>query len=288
MKKAVVFLLSLLAVFAIVSCEDSHKQDDTPVTPPQPATFVVTFDTQGGSSIDPATVEKDALVSKPADPTKGELVFRGWFTDAECTAGYDFNTPVTKSFTLYAKWTELDELYYRLTATRGAKRFALQYIGDNGIEEGINPKAGDTLTLKYRSNHPVTRFYLRDEEENVKFLYKYDIKEKDDYVSEPDEDGWITFTFVYPETPSSGSYDEDEGTVPGFRIEFANYTDGTHAEGKGPFETGDYLDIMDLSFNGTKLTIDPADASNNYQSVHGVWNATNTDHTRPTLEERYL
>ena len=49
---------------------------------------------------------------------------------------------------------------YRLTATREAKRFALQYYELDG---SFDPKEGDTFSLKYRSpNRDVDRIYLRD------------------------------------------------------------------------------------------------------------------------------
>lgn len=167
--------------------------------------------------------------------------------------------------------------YYRLTATRVAKRFALQYAGGEG---GINPKAGDVLTLKYRTNHVVTTLYLSDAAYTVNFQKKVDIS---DFVSEADEDGWIAFSFTYPEDDSL--YDAETHTVAGILLQLANYD--THG-GERPFDVDEYLDIKDLAFNGEKLTIDPAGEEEDYQSDHGVWNATNTDHTRPTLEVIYL
>ena len=183
------------------------------------------------------------------------------------------------------------ETFYRLTATRTAKRFALQYAGDSGLE--INPKEGDVLSLKYRSNHPVTHLYLRDDAGKIDFLNKYAIDDEDDpYVSQPDNDGWITLTFKYPEEPKSGEYGED-GTVCGFRLELTNYLKpetGSHDQGIGKFVVGDYLDIKDLTFNGKELTIEAAGADG--QSDQGVWNMaiddSNTDHTIPTLEVKTI
>lgn len=168
--------------------------------------------------------------------------------------------------------------FYRLTATMMAKRFTLQYEGG---ENGINPKEGDILTLKYRSEHPVTHLYLRDDAIKIEFLKKYVILEEGDpYISAPDEDGWITLTFTYPAAPSVGSYDEEDGTVSGFRIELVNYDD--------KFAVDDYLDIKDLAFNGTKLTIDgpvgEKEASGYQSVVGGVWSAGNGDQTDPTIK----
>ena len=68
-------------------------------------TYTVTFDSNEGSAVEPQTVEKDAKATKPADPTRTNYTFNGWYSNAELTAEYDFNTPVTGSITLYAKWT---------------------------------------------------------------------------------------------------------------------------------------------------------------------------------------
>ena len=68
--------------------------------------YTVTFDTQGGSSIDSVKVNRNGTVAKPEDPVREGYTFEGWFTDADCTGAYDFDTKVTKNITLYAKWTE--------------------------------------------------------------------------------------------------------------------------------------------------------------------------------------
>lgn len=168
------------------------------------------------------------------------------------------------------------DAYYRLTATRAAKRFALQYLDD---EDGtFDPEPGDVLTLKYRTNFAVDRFYLRDSSEKTYLTTEPDNKyhaiaaENDPYVSAADEDGWITITFEFVEMTDPHF---------GFRIELANYS-GVK------FTAGDYIDIKDLEFKGEKLAIDIAGAEDDYQCDHGVWNATNTDHTLPTLEVKYF
>ena len=68
------------------------------------AIYVVTFNTNGGSTIENARVEEGSKVTKPADPTKDGFTFDGWYTDSGLDNPMDFNTPITGKLDLYAKW----------------------------------------------------------------------------------------------------------------------------------------------------------------------------------------
>ena len=69
-------------------------------------TVTVTFDLNGHglSSILPRTIGKGDKVCKPSDPVDNGLEFDKWYTEAECTNEYDFNSPVNADMTLYAGW----------------------------------------------------------------------------------------------------------------------------------------------------------------------------------------
>ena len=68
--------------------------------------YNVTFETDGGSKVEPQVVAEGDKVSKPADPKKSGYTFGGWFTDKECKNAYDFNKAVTGNLVLYSKWTK--------------------------------------------------------------------------------------------------------------------------------------------------------------------------------------
>lgn len=69
---------------------------------------IVSFNKNGhGTAPASQTVELNGKAVKPADPTAEGYVFRGWYTTAECTTEFDFNTPITADTTLYAKWNEI-------------------------------------------------------------------------------------------------------------------------------------------------------------------------------------
>ncbi|MDQ0363314.1 InlB B-repeat-containing protein, partial [Breznakia pachnodae] len=73
--------------------------------------YTVTFDSQGGSSINPQTgLELGSKVMEPVIPTKDGYSFDGWYTDTTYTTVWDFNTDtIVGNMTLYAKWNIDDE-----------------------------------------------------------------------------------------------------------------------------------------------------------------------------------
>ncbi|HJA64394.1 MAG TPA: InlB B-repeat-containing protein, partial [Candidatus Intestinimonas stercoravium] len=69
-------------------------------TEPEPETYTVTFDSMGGTAVEPQTVEEGGKATEPAEPTRDGYTFDGWYTDADCTEAYDFETIVTADITL--------------------------------------------------------------------------------------------------------------------------------------------------------------------------------------------
>ena len=77
-------------------------------TPSASTTYTVSFNSNGGSAVSPITdITSGTAISQPANPTKSNCTFAGWYTDSALTIAYNFSSEVTSSFTLYAKW-ELD------------------------------------------------------------------------------------------------------------------------------------------------------------------------------------
>ncbi|MEY9978263.1 leucine-rich repeat protein [Lysinibacillus sp. RC79] len=70
--------------------------------------YIVTFNTNGGSEVPSITVAYKASMQAPSNPMKEGYTFAGWFKDEELTKAWDFaNDEVIENTTLYAKWTEL-------------------------------------------------------------------------------------------------------------------------------------------------------------------------------------
>ena len=66
---------------------------------------VVTFDSNGGSSVQSQNVRVGATATQPATPTRTGYTFQGWYTAKNGGTRYDFDKAVTGDITLYAHWT---------------------------------------------------------------------------------------------------------------------------------------------------------------------------------------
>ena len=66
---------------------------------------VVTFDSNGGSSVQSQNVRVGATATQPATPTRTGYTFQGWYTAKNGGSKYDFGQAVTGDITLYAHWT---------------------------------------------------------------------------------------------------------------------------------------------------------------------------------------
>ena len=93
MKKITTLIVTVFLLLFVVACTPNNS--DGKVT--------VTFDTKGGSPIEPIKVDKNGLIEAPADPDKEGFVFRYWYTTNEDVA-FSFDTPITANITLNASW----------------------------------------------------------------------------------------------------------------------------------------------------------------------------------------
>ena len=80
---------------------DLGKANGTPVV------YTITFNSNGGASVAPQDVNAGGKLTEPTPaPTKEGFTFDGWYKEATFNTKFDFNTPITDSMILYAKWTE--------------------------------------------------------------------------------------------------------------------------------------------------------------------------------------
>lgn len=104
MKKIKLLALILLCggmLYLPTTIVNATEENESGTTEPEIKKYTVTFNTDGGSKIDPITVEEGKTAVKPADPTKNGYIFKGWYLGKN---SYDFTEKVTKDITLTASW----------------------------------------------------------------------------------------------------------------------------------------------------------------------------------------
>ena len=79
---------------------------------PDPSNFEyeVSFSTEHGIAPPAQMVKNGQTATEPEPPTEEGWTFEGWYPTLSFNTKYDFSTPVTESFTLYAKWSELQAI----------------------------------------------------------------------------------------------------------------------------------------------------------------------------------
>ena len=124
MRKNKVFKIILAVVFSIaLSMTALFAFGCAHETP----TYIVTFDSNGGSLVMPQQVESGKTATNPAAPEKSGYTFEGWYEDKKLETEYDFAKEVTANITLYASWSEI-ETYTVLFDSNGGSPVASQTI----------------------------------------------------------------------------------------------------------------------------------------------------------------
>ena len=122
----------------------------------------LTFETNGGSAIDPVTVRHGNAVARPADPTKDKYTFIGWYADPEFTEEYDFATVLEADKTIYAKFeltsTPIGDIYVRYDVLHIKQLPDGSYDLANAEVEHLSAKKDTTVTAvvkDYSATHHI-------------------------------------------------------------------------------------------------------------------------------------
>lgn len=130
----------------------------------------VTFDVDGGSKVDAASVVNGKTTAKPADPSKKGYVFLGWYADAEHKTAFDFDsTIITADTTVYAYWAKEEP---------GEAKYTVDF--DLGYDAEEVPAPMQTIGGKLykvpepeRAGHTFAGWWISDYEEASKLTYLY-------------------------------------------------------------------------------------------------------------------
>ena len=102
MKKRLLSLLLCVAMLCAMFPSPALADDEEPA---EPTYYTVTFDTDGGTEIDPQDVEAGGLARRPDNPEKEHYSFVDWHKEDTLENKWDFDADtVNGDITLYAAW----------------------------------------------------------------------------------------------------------------------------------------------------------------------------------------
>ena len=144
--------------------------DGTKMTFLKKVNYTVSFNVDGGSAVDSASVVNGKTALKPADPSKNGFVFLGWYSDEALTVPYSFESTVIKAdTTVYAKWAQ--------KGAEGSSEYTISFdLGYEGGEmasiETIGAKAYG-VTVPERTGYTFCGWWISMYEDGSKLSYAY-------------------------------------------------------------------------------------------------------------------
>ena len=106
MKKRILSILLLCCMVLTLLPTTAFAADESPAV----TNVTVTFDSDGGSAVEPQSVPQGQPAQRPADPIKDGYAFIGWYDKADLEYSnmpeWNFSYPVTKDLELVAQWVK--------------------------------------------------------------------------------------------------------------------------------------------------------------------------------------
>ena len=129
-KKLLFIFILVFSLTTFIACEKEEEKSDK---------IVVTFDSQGGSSVEKTTltVENAKDFTLPENPTKEGYVFAGWYLDQNFKREFKSLDAIPSEITLYAKWINPNDL------TNTGISFSLVFEEEINVDLHITPKQSD-------------------------------------------------------------------------------------------------------------------------------------------------
>lgn len=216
--RLVVCLALVLSLFAAAAC---GGKKDPGTTTTDPTEYTVTFDTQGGSEVEPIVVKANEKAEKPDNPTKAGHIFKGWYLDLSDTESGSFlfdDTPITSDITLYALW----QIRQYTVSYQDPDGNALSEIAGGTYDWGsLLPEPDDSAYQKegyllkwYTSNGAIWDFETSTVTTNTVLTYRYVTTKYTFNGSDIAEDFYPTYDKIITDAEScQETYLEESNTV---------------------------------------------------------------------------
>ena len=108
-------------------------------------TYTVEFNTNGGNNINSQIVDENTKAAKPANPTKNNNLFLGWYSNSNFTEEFNFDNNITANTVVYAKWLEVKDNYSKFATSKMNKLYIVE-VG-NDIKSIVNNACNDAKNL---------------------------------------------------------------------------------------------------------------------------------------------
>lgn len=120
--------------------------------------YTISFNSLGGTSVNPINLYFGSLLVEPSAPTKLGHTFMGWYEEANYETPYIFSTMPSRDVTLYAKWN-IDQFTISFDSNQGSFVEPLTQDFDSLIAVPSAPsKEGNTFVGWYEDEELVTPY----------------------------------------------------------------------------------------------------------------------------------
>ncbi len=163
----------------------------------------ITFDSNGGSEVDPQVIDKGGKAEEPEEPTNGKLAFIGWFIDPTIENLYDFDNDKINSFDFSSaieKDTKLTAVWaaFARVNTIGTGKVNYAYKGEEKDDE-----YDDSIILSAIQGMADTFILTAKADEGSRFVKWQKVIEEGETVEDStfedySEDEEITITITEP------------------------------------------------------------------------------------------
>jgi uncharacterized repeat protein (TIGR02543 family) len=122
--------------------------------------FTITFDTKGGTSIDPITQDFNTSLTPPFNPTRIGYVFAGWFSDEALTKYYIFPSTMPEvNITLFAKWM-IKQFTITFDTKGGTTIYPITQDFNTSLTPPFNPTRIGYVFAGWFSDEALTKQYI--------------------------------------------------------------------------------------------------------------------------------
>ncbi len=161
----------LIAIILFIALKDENNElapiNSNAETVPKEIYYTVTFDSNGGTSIDSVVVKENEVIIETSIPEKEGYTFEYWELDGK---QYDFNTKVTSEITLKAKWQKDETNQTNNEGDNQTTNQSLYQSSNNQSISSTNTNKSDVINLN--DDISVTLYHL-DTGDSTCFFYMF-------------------------------------------------------------------------------------------------------------------